>query len=146
MTPNQNLLIAQVVKFLNGNGYLVWRQENNGRIDEAEALQQLSKLLHALAHVNYTQEKITTLVKTILRKCYRPVPCSLKGVPDVIGFDLQTGRWIAVEIKVGNDQLRAEQEEFLTVLRRAGGDCWVIREIDSFRKAFLARHQNLRAA
>ena len=74
MKPNQNLLIAQVVNHLNANGYLAWRQENNGRIDEAKLVELVSKLLVALAHVNYSLEKVVTLVKEIVRKCYRPVP------------------------------------------------------------------------
>ena len=146
MKPNQNLLIAQVVNHLNQNGYLAWRQENNGRIDETELVERISKLLVALAHVNYSLEKVVILVKEIVRKCYRPVPSSLKGVPDVIGFNLQTARWIAVEIKIGNDQLRPEQEEFIKILKRAGGDCWVIRQIDSFKIAFARKHQQLQVA
>lgn len=146
MKPNQNLLIAQVVNHLNANGYLAWRQENNGRIDETELVERVSKLLVALAHVNYSLEKVVTLVKEIVRKCYRPVPSSLKGVPDVIGFNLETAKWITVEIKIGNDQLRPEQEDFIKILKRAGGDCWVIREFNSFKTAFARKHQILQAA
>lgn len=146
MKPNQNLVIAQVVNHLNRNGYLAWRQENNGRIDETELVERVSKLLVALAHVDYDLSKVATLVKEIVRKCYRPVPSSLKGVPDVIGFHLETARWITVEIKIGNDQLRPEQEDFIKILKRAGGDCWVIREINSFKIAFARKHQILKAA
>lgn len=145
MKPNQNLLIAQVVNHLNANGYLAWRQENNGRIDEAKAVDDLSKLLFALAHVSYDLDKVQILVKSILRKCYRPVPSSIKGVSDVIGFHLETARWIAVEVKCGNDVIRPEQEAFLSFLRRAGGECWVIREFSSFRDAF-DKQKSLRAA
>ena len=48
MKPNQNYTIAQVVNFLNGQGYLAWRQENNGRIDEKSLIEQLLKLFDAL--------------------------------------------------------------------------------------------------
>lgn len=146
MKTNQNLLIAQVVKHLNGNGYYAWRQENNGRIDESYAIEHISKLLVALAHVKYDISKVEPLVKNILRKSYRPVPSSIKGVPDVIGFNLETGRWISVEVKCGNDQIRPEQEQFMQILRRAGGDVWVIREINSFKIAFSRKHQHLKAA
>jgi hypothetical protein len=146
MKPNQNLVIAQVVNHLNANGYLAWRQENNGRIDENELVKLVSKLLVALAHVKYDLPKVATLVKEIVRKCYRPVPSSLKGVPDVIGFHLETAKWITVEIKIGNDQLRPDQEEFIKILKRAGGDCWVIREINSFKVAFARKYQQLQAA
>lgn len=140
MKSNQNLLIAQVVNLLNRNGYLAWRQENNGRIDEAQVVDRITQLLFALAHVNYDKVKIASLVTDIIRKSYRPVPSSLKGVPDVIGFHLDSGRWISVEVKCGNDQLREDQIRFIDILRRSGGEVWVIRDIDSFRDAFLNKH------
>lgn len=136
MKSNQNLLIAQVVKYLNSNGCLVWRQENNGRIDEAAAVARLTELLFALAHVKYDRSKIADLIKGILRKAYRPVPCSLKGIPDVIGFYLDSGRWITVECKCGTDVIRPEQRDFINILREAGGDAWVIREFDSLAQNF----------
>ena len=146
MKPNQNLVIAQVVNHLNANGYLAWRQENNGRIDENELVLRISKLLVALAHVNYSLDRVAQLVKDIVRKCYRPVPSSRKGIPDVIGFHLETAKWIVVEVKIGNDRLRPDQEEFIKILKRSGGDCWIIREINSFKIAFARKHQILQAA
>lgn len=136
MKQNQNLLIAQVVGFLNKNGYLAWRQENNGRIDEDFAVSEITRLLVALAHVNYSVEKVAPLVRGIIRRAYRPVPSSLKGVCDVIGFNLQTGLWIGVEVKCGNDQVRPEQEVFIRALKQSGAQAWVIRDINSFKQAF----------
>ena len=141
MKSNQNLLIAQVVKFLNGNGCFVWRQENNGRIDEESLVNRVTDLLHALAHVKYDKDKISPLVKKIVRESYRPVPSGIRGVCDVIGFELLTGRWVAVEIKCGADQLRDDQKVFIDCLRRAGGDVWVVRDINSFRQAFSRKFQ-----
>lgn len=143
---NQNLLIAQVVKFLNGQGYLVWRQENNGRIDEAAAVERLTELLFALAHVQYDKQKVAGLIKGILRKCYRKVPCALLGVTDVIGIDLETGKWIVVEVKIGADELRPDQVEFIRIVREAGGDVWLCREIESFKRGFLKKRQKAEAA
>lgn len=141
MQVNQNLLIAQVVKFLNGQGYLAWRQENNGRIDEKKTVEHLVLLFDALLMVNYTAEKKAQLIREVLRKYYRPVPCSLKGVSDVIGFHLGTGVWIGVECKVGTDELRPDQIEFRDNLRAAGGGWWLCREIESFKAGFLRKHQ-----
>jgi len=138
---NQNLLIAQVVKFLNEHGYLAWRQENNGRIDEPKVVERLTELLYALAHVNYDKKKIAGLITDILRKYYRPVPSSRKGVTDVIGVDLATGKWIVVEIKVGADRLSEDQVEFMDIMRKAGASVWLCREINSFKQGFLRQRQ-----
>lgn len=142
MKPNQNYTIAQVVNFLNRNGYLAWRQENNGRIDEKELVAQLQKLFAALALVNYTSEKKAELFTAAIRKCYRPVPCALKGVSDVIGFNLTTGTWISVEVKDGYDKLRPEQEVFAAAVRCAGdAEFWLCREIESFKAGWLRKHR-----
>lgn len=138
---NQNLTIAQVIKFLNERGYLCWRQENNGRLDEAKVVERLTELLVALAHVNYKADKVAKLITDILRKGYKPVPCSLKGVSDVIGFHLKTGRWMSVEIKTENDNLREEQHSFLKKVKDAGGEAWVCFEIGSFKSAWYRKHQ-----
>lgn len=136
MKSNQNLTIAQVVKCLNSRGYLVWRQENNGRIDFGQAIERLTDLLHGLSHVKYDKPKVSKLIGDILNKCYRPVPSSLKGVSDVIGFSLTTGRWISVEIKVGTDRLRPDQQVFLDSVRRSGGEAWVCYDFGSWAKEF----------
>jgi len=143
MKSNQNLLIAQVVNFLNANGYLAWRQENNGRIDEVALVSRITELLFALAHVNYSKDKISGLVTDIVRKCYRKVPNALLGVSDVIGFNLQTGVWIGVEIKCGGDELREDQKVFLQTLKRSGAESWLVRDINSFCDAFRKKHFQL---
>lgn len=147
MKPNQNLVIAQVVNFLNQNGYLAWRQENNGRIDEKELVAHLLKLFDALALVRYTSEKKAQLFMDAIRKCYRPVPCSRKGVSDVIGFNLRTGYWISVEVKLGDDKMRPEQEDFAAIVRQSGGaEYWICREINSFKQGWFRKHQPQSAA
>lgn len=147
MKPNQNYTIAQVVNFLNGQGYLAWRQENNGRIDEKSLIEQLLKLFDALTKVNYTSEKKAELFRSAINKCYRPVPCALKGVPDVIGFNLKTGHWISVEVKLGDDQLRPDQIDFSAKVRQTeSGEFWLCREIESFKQGWYRKHQPQKAA
>ena len=142
MKPNQNLVIAQVVNFLNSQGCLAWRFENNGRVDEKALVSQLLKLFDALSQVNYTSEKKAELFTAAIRKCYRPVPSSMKGVSDVIGFNLTTGYWISVEIKVGNDAMRPDQEAFATIVRQSGGaEYWLCREINSFKEGWFRKRQ-----
>lgn len=57
----------------------------------------------------------------------------LKGVSDVIGFNVTTGRFLAVEIKVGRDRLSAEQEHFLQSVERAGGLGLIVRHADDLK-------------
>jgi len=141
MKMNQNLVIAQVVKFLNGQGCLTWRQENNGRIDENALVENLLKLFDALSQVNYSSEKKAQLFRDAIRKAYRGVPCSLKGVSDVIGFNLQTGHWISVEVKIGEDKMRPDQEDFARIVRASGAaEYWLCREINSFKAGWLKKH------
>lgn len=147
MKPNQNLVIAQVVNFLNTQGCLAWRQENNGRIDEKGLVAQLLKLFDALARVDYTAEKKAELFTAAIRRCYRPVPSSMKGVSDVIGFSLHTGAWISVEVKVGNDVMRPDQENFARIVRASGSaEYWLCREINSFKEGWLKKHQSQNVA
>ena len=145
---NQNILIAQAVKFLNSpqGGCLVWRHENGGRIDEGRVVEKCSELLVALAHVNYDKNKVAGLVRDIVRKSFRPIPNTLKGVPDIVGYELATGRMVVVECKVGADQLRPEQDHFLKAARFSGVSTWLCRDIDSFKEGWLrARSQKQKA-
>lgn len=142
MKPNQNLLIAQVVKFLNEHGYVAFRCENNGRIDKAALIAQLQKLFYALSRVNYDTAKKAELFGDAIDKCYRPVPSSMKGVSDVVGFHATRGTWISVEIKVGNDRLRPEQEDFSEKVRHTEqAEYWLCRDIDSFKQGWFRKHQ-----
>lgn len=142
MQANQNYTIAQVVKFLNEQGYVAFRCENNGRIDKQALITQLLKLFEALALVNYSNEQKAKLFSAAIDKCYRPVPSSMKGVSDVVGFHAVRGTWISVEIKVGNDQMRPEQEVFAAKVRQTReGEFWLCREINSFKQGWLRKHQ-----
>lgn len=139
-TPPQARVIAQVVTLLNNHGYFVWRQENNGRIDSAFLVKRLLQLYKALDKCNYTDEQIASHIKRIVNDSYRPVPCGITGPPDVIGFCLLTGRWIGVEVKVGDDVWRDDQKAFAERLKDAGGEFWLCRDFNTFSPAFLKAH------
>jgi hypothetical protein len=139
---NQNVVIAQVVKFLNEQGYCAFRVENNGRIDKQALITQLLKLFEALALVNYSDEQKAKLFGAAIDKCYRPVPGAMKGVSDVVGFHAVRGTWISVEIKVGNDQMRPEQEVFAAKVRQTKeGEYWLCRDINSLKQGWMRKHQ-----
>lgn len=144
---NQNLVIAQVVKFLNEQGYVAFRVENNGRIDKQALITQLLKLFEALSMVNYSNERKAQLFGDAIDKCYRPVPGAMKGVSDVVGFHAVRGTWISVEVKVGNDQMRPEQDVFAAKVRQTReGEFWLCRDINSFKQGWLRKWQPKSAA
>ena len=51
-----------------------------------------------------------------------------RGCSDVIGM-LKDGRLLAVEVKAPSGKLRAEQAEFLSLVRRFGGVAFVARNV-----------------
>jgi len=53
-----------------------------------------------------------------------------KGISDIIGFNKQDARFIAVEVKVGRDKLSIEQKQFLEDVNKAGGVGIECRSID----------------
>jgi len=62
---------------------------------------------------------------------------STPGVSDIIGYHRKTGKFIACEIKFGEDDLSLDQERFLSGVERAGGIALVIRtseDLESFMK------------
>lgn len=59
---------------------------------------------------------------------------STPGISDVIGFNRSTGQFIAVEVKVGRDKLRPEQERFLADVEKAGGVAAVVRTLNDVDK------------
>ena len=138
----QNSLINKVVNFLNANGYFVWRQENYGRFDAQDAQERLVKLVIALRDNKHISTKqIKEAIKVALSKSWRKVPDNMKGVSDVIGWNLITGQWVAAEIKIGTDQIRPEQETFLRRLKKSGGEAYLIRHFDSFSEGFWRNKQ-----
>lgn len=61
---------------------------------------------------------------------------STPGLSDVLGYHRATGRFVAVEVKVGADKLSPEQIQFLDEVRRAGGFACEGRSLDQVRREF----------
>ena len=55
-----------------------------------------------------------------------------KGVSDVLAC--YRGVLVAVEVKMGRDRLRPEQEGFIANIRHVGGRAFVAKDFDSFRE------------
>lgn len=101
---NANELTKAIIKYLNLNGFFVWRNNTTGVWDEK---------------------------KSVFRK-----NAGINGVSDILGIQNKTGRFIAIEVKHGNDNLSTEQEQFLSDIRRKGGIAIVARKIDDVINEF----------
>ncbi len=120
-------LIAFVISFLQARGYNVWRQQNTGFFDAEYAAKVLQELVTERGtRVNKWE------VEAALRKCWRKVPDSLRGVADVIGWDCTTGKWIAVEVKTVNDRLSDYQRAWLSALKESTAEVYICRDAEGF--------------
>jgi hypothetical protein len=147
-------LISAVVNYLNFSGYCAWRQQNTGHFNKTRAADSVARFVHGLlTDVRHGKQMNMFSAKTksealgdlrkqiefILSNSWEKVPDSIKGVADVIGYNKSTGRWIAVEIKIGTDRLSSDQEVWLKGLSQAGGEVWLCRDINSFIDAHRAK-------
>lgn len=62
----------------------------------------------------------------------------LPGSSDIIGI-MPGGKFLAVEVKVGRDRLRPEQEGFLENVRRLGGTALVVKTYEEFLELWKSR-------
>jgi VRR-NUC domain len=56
---------------------------------------------------------------------------SIRGISDIVGI-LPSGRFLAVECKIGKNDLTAEQRDFLEMVERNGGAAFVARDVGIF--------------
>lgn len=91
-----------VVKMLNLKGFVAWRQNNGGVYD----------------------------VK--LGSFRKKGKSEMQGVSDIIGYCKKTGKFMAIEVKIGKDTLSVEQRMFLEDVNKAGGIGLVVKSTDDF--------------
>lgn len=143
----EEVLIKQVVDYLNQNSYVSWRQQNTGHFNSVRASTSITsfivKLMMSLMDEStglfasnprsIDKADIQLKVDFILSNSWEKIPSSIKGVSDVIGYKKSTGTWICVEIKIGTDRLSPDQSLFLDGVKQAGGESWLVRDFESFR-------------
>lgn len=69
-------------------------------------------------------------VYDITKGCFRKNKNKLLGIPDIIGYNKKTAKFIGVEIKVGKDKLSPEQIDFIETALESGCICIVVKTID----------------
>jgi hypothetical protein len=117
----------------------MWRHSNAGTFNAVEAHQRIVDLYKYVADGSFSKEHFAEAAKVILADCWRAVPLQKKGVFDLIGFHLVSGRFVAVELKLGTDRLSDDQRNFLEVARDSGCETWVIKDFDAFSASFRQR-------
>lgn len=135
-------MIAEALQFLNSNGFFAWRHYATGHFNANIAGGAVLSKVTAMRTVIATTRRDTlqSIIASCLRSGWQKVAGTITGVPDILGFDLKTGRMIAIEIKTGSDTLSADQRAFLSRLRDAGGFALVVHNVEALRVA-VARHR-----
>lgn len=75
-------------------------------------------------------QKYSTAINTRLEKAKKRVAWYDEGRSD-IHMNL-LGRFIGIEVKVGKDQVRRTQEDYIKRVEKANGECWVVRSYEQF--------------
>ena len=76
------------------------------------------------------------------KQTYRKLHGQAKGTSDIIGMQKGSGRLIAIEIKIGNDNLSPEQHGFLNDVSEGGGIAMIAKSFDDFLKRWEYRKIN----
>ena len=122
-----NELTKSIIQWMNWNGFVVWRNNTMGVFD---GMATAKKLLGLIKHCVSTR-RIPTIAEIKRLFVYRKSH-ERKGVSDIIGFEKKTGRFVAVEVKFGNDTIGEHQQQFLDQVRKNGGIAIVARGMENF--------------
>jgi hypothetical protein len=76
------------------------------------------------------------------KQTYRKLHGQVKGTTDIIGMQKGTGKLIAIEIKIGSDNLSPEQYGFLNEVQEGGGIAMIAHSFDDFLKRWEYRKVN----
>lgn len=68
------------------------------------------------------------------RNAFMKNPTTMLGVSDIIGIQKHTGRFIAIEIKIGKDSLSEAQKLFISDVIAFGGIAFVAKNFEDFEQ------------
>lgn len=131
----ETLVIAKICTLLNNNGYVVWRHSNTGGFDTGFVEDEMEKLFPSISMFNL--KSFLAYVKAILKRGWRKAPLQILGIPDIVGFNIRTCKFVGIEIKLGTDQLSPEQLKILNLIEAAGGEGYLVRDFPVFSKWFM---------
>ena len=94
-----------------------------------------------ITYLNYNGWHVSRInthgVYDTIKQVHRKVHGQAKGVPDIVGFNLTTGQYLCIEIKIGSDKLSEEQKYHLDTAKKSGAYVMVASSFDDF----LAKHE-----
>ena len=94
-----------------------------------------------ITYLNYNGWHVSRInthgVYDVEKQIHRKVHGQAKGVPDIVGFNLTTGQYLCIEIKIGSDKLSPEQSHHLDTAKSSGCYVMVAHSFDDF----LAKHE-----
>lgn len=133
---------AQICTLLNNRyGFRVRRTNTTGAFDTTDVEQEIVDLYEAIVSGQLAKAHFRASVSEILKKGFRQSPVQIKGWPDVSGFDSR-GRFGGIEIKLGYDQMRPEQELFKKEVLATGGWYYEVRDFELFSRTFADKYQH----
>jgi len=65
------------------------------------------------------------------------VKCPMPGLPDIIGYNMNSGRAIFIEVKTPEGKISDDQMEFITRATKAGCLAFFARSLDDVKAVFL---------
>ncbi len=132
-------IIMQLCTFLNNRNYIVWRHSNTGTFNAREAKAALVKLHAAVKSGALSEANFSIAIDVIFARCWKKTPGMIPGVFDIVGINLATEKFVAIEVKLGKDELRPEQREFMRRVKDAGGETYIVRDFPLFSHNFRVR-------
>ena len=132
-------IIMQLCTFLNNRNYIVWRHSNTGTFNAREAKAALVKLHAAVKSGALSEANFSIAIDVIFARCWKKTPGMIPGVFDIVGINLATEKFVAIEVKLGKEGLRPEQREFMRRVKDAGGETYIVRDFPLFSHNFRVR-------
>ena len=128
-TVTANALTVQIIEHMNKNGYHVWRNNTIGVFDPTQAVKKLLAYTTTLLRGKAKPSKKE--LYSIIKSCYRKHH-GQRGVSDIIGIRKSDGKFVAVEVKVGDDILSPFQINFKNEINEANGIAVIARNFNEF--------------
>ena len=117
---------------MNNHGYCVWRHSNTGGFNSFFVQVEIQKLHYAVASGQLNQKQFNESVQNIVKKGWKKTPGQKLGVLDIVGFNLRTGKFTAVELKLDQDTLSTDQKDFIKIVESAGAEKYIVKDFPVF--------------
>lgn len=123
---NANDLTNRIVDYLNLSGFAVWRNNTGVVFDVRAAAKKILQMINALL-ISRKQPGLKQ-VEGVLRKSFRK-GSGEPGESDIFGIEKATGKFVAIEVKFGKDDIKPDQKIFLRRISKNGGHAIVARSL-----------------